>query len=701
MSVRRRSGRGGGAFAAALLLGAAVSAQVPPPTRFHAVLWCGEPSRAAIAADFGCDAVQLGRGGDAAALRERGIGYYLDQPIGKGLLELRDDDWRPLVQAYERTRDPAALIRPQCFATPDLVVRRAAEAAAEAERVRGPGLLFVALADEASATRHDAPLDTCRCQHCAAAFRTFVQRRHPSIDAANEALGVRVTSWDDLEAPTTDQIRRRELGDTQLPKDLRAFGLRQQFTDEQFAAAVTAIASVVQAAVPDVPVGLTGLQVPGAFGGNDHARLLPGLTLAEPYAIGGAPELARCLLPATAHRYATLFGPAPDSPAAKVPLASFVRAQLSAMAADGLCGVVVWNDAAVAGAEGAATPFGKALRSELARLRPALDACAGAEVVTDPVWIVESQASVRVWWMLDSAQDGMTWVRRLGSYEREHSTSQAARLGWIRLLQDLGIEPRFVAESDLPERLLQERPRCLVLPAAIALADRSVQAIEAFARAGGTVVADHGAALYDGDLLRRAGGGLDALFGITERSFAWTDLLVREGRSTARERGLPLAERALRGRLGERRDGGEAFLEQTHGRGRAVYLNAPVCGYDRWRLDEAAVQPARELRRRVRAVLRQAGVEPAFEVRGEGLPTCLLRTTLRLRDGRTVLAVRVNALAAPALLQQLAQQGRRTVQLELPAARTLRHLGGDDLGTAAKFDLQLDAFGALLLEVVR
>ncbi len=684
----------------ALLLGALLRAQ-EPPTRFHAVLWCGDPARAAIAHDFGCDAVQLGRGGDAAALAAMGVAYYLDQPIGKGLLELRDEQWQPLVQAYERTRDAAGLIRPQCFATPGLVARSAAEAAAEAERVRGPGLLFIALADEASATHNDAPLDTCRCEHCAAAFRQFVQQRCTTIDAANAALGSRAVAWHDVVLPTTDQIRRRELGDTQLPADLRAFGLRQEFVDEQFATAVTAIAAVVRTAVPETPIGLTGLQVPAAFGGNDYARLLPALTLAEPYAIGGAPELARSLLPAGAQRYATLFAPTPGSAAAAVPMAAFLRAQLAAMAADGLAGVVVWNDAAVAAADRTATAYGKALRDELARLRPMLDACAGATVQTDPVWIVESQASVRVWWLLDSAQDGMTWIRRLGSYERAHSTSQAARLGWLRLLQDLGVEPTFVGDADLPERLLRERPRCLVLPATIALADRSLQAIEAFVRGGGTVVADHSAALYDGDLLRRLAGGLDALFGITERSLTWTDLLVREGQGTARERGLPLAERALRGRLGERRDGGEAFLEEALGRGRAVYLNAPVCSYGRWRLDEGAVEPARELRRRVRAVLRQAGVDPAFEVRGDGLPTCLLRSRLLLRDGRQVFAVRVNALDAPALLLRLAQDGPRKVQIELRSERMLRHLGGADLGTATKFEVALDPFGAVLLEVAR
>ncbi len=702
MIARRTLLMSAGAAIAALLPGQeSQSPAVRPPARFERVLWCSSAERASVAAPLGMTAVQLPRGGDPAALRALGLSFYLDQPIGKGLLELRDEQWAPIQQAYERSRDHAVLVRPACFAAPGVVAEAAAAAAAEATRVQGDGLLFVALADEASATRHDAPLDTCRCEHCTAAFRVFARQRFPTIGALNQALGTQFAGFDDVVAPTTDQVRRRELGETNLPANLASFALRQQFVDEQFAAAIRTIAERVSAAVPGVPVGLTGLQVPGAFGGNDPARILPALSLAEPYAIGGTSELARSFLPPAAHRYETLFPPAKDSPEAALPLTGFLRARLTAMAFAGLAGVVVWNDANVADAAGKATPFGAALTRALAEQKDLLDACAGAVVEPGPVWLLESQASVRAWWMLDSAGDGMTWIRRLASYEREHSTSQSARLGWIRVLQDLGLQPTFVGDGDLPERLLRERPRCLVLPATIALSDRCVQAIGAFVRSGGTLLADHATALYDGDLVLRQNGALDATFGIKSRSLAWRDQLVREGRCSAREGVVPLAERGLVGTLADRRGDRETFLECATGRGRAVYLNTSLCEYPTWRLEERSIAQARELRRRVRAVLQQAGVEPPFEVRGEGLPTCLERAELRLRDGRRVLAVRVHALDAPALLARVARGGPRKVQIDLPAARNLRHLGGDSLGLAARFDLTLDPFGALFLEVVR
>jgi hypothetical protein len=671
-----------------------------PPQRFERVLWATDAARSAAATkQLGYTAVQLGRGGDPAPLLEAGLGYYLDQPVGKGVLELRDEQWQPLLQKYEKSRDPSVLVRPGCYVVAGVAERLATEAAAEATRVAGPGLRFVALADEASATRHDAPLDTCSCAECLAAFRRFAQRRYRTIAACNDALGTQWASFGDLVPMSTDQVRRRELGDSVLPRNLRPFSLRQQFVDEQFAVAVHTIAAAVQSAVPGVPVGLTGLPAPAAFGGNDYARLLPGLTLAEPYDFGGACELAVNLLPAGAHRYSTLFAPEAGSAAASVPLARYVRARFASMAAHGLAGVVVWNDATVIAADGKATPFGAAVREAGERLAAELDACAGAAIESSQCWVVESQASVRAWWMLDSVRDGMTWVRRLSSYETTHSTSQAARQGWIHLLQDLGQQPRFVGELALPERLLQEQPRCLILPAAIALEDRAVQAILSYVRAGGTVLADHSVALYDADLALRESGGLDQLFGIEQRSLRWEDLLVREGRSVASD-AMPLAEQHLQGRLGERRRDGDAFLESHDGRGHAVYLNAPVCDYSRIRLDESAVERARDLRRRVRAVLQQAGIDPPCDVRGPGLPTCVERVALRLRDGRSVLAIRLNALDAPELMLRLGKDGACAVTVELPRVRHLRHLGGEDLGTATKFELRLDPFGALFLEDV-
>lgn len=689
-------------LAAAWLLALPLLAQgvVAPPQRFEKVLWCSDPvAGPALARRSGYTAVQLGRGGDPTPLRSAGLRFYLDQPIGKGLLELRDAQWEPVVQQFERTRDPGGLARPTCFAAPGRVDAAAAAAAKEARRVGPEGLLFVALADEASSTRHNAPLDTCRCARCVAQWREFCAARFPDVDALNAAMGTSFASFEDATPLGTDQVRTRELGDRLLPQDLRAWALWLDFVDQQFAAAVAEIRRRVARAVPGVPVGLTGLAVPGPYGGHDYARLLDGHTLGEPYDIGGSIELAQRLLPAGAHRYETLAPPPDGAVTAGLAPSRYVRARLAAMACRGTTGVVVWNDRTVAGADGAATPFGRAVAAELGRLAGPLDQLAGATLEASEVWVVESHGSVRAWWMVDSATDGMTWVRRLASYEATHSTSQAARRGWIRLLQDLGLQPGFVGADSLPERLLTEKPRCVVLPATLALSDRAARALALYVERGGTLIADHSVGLYDEQLRRRDVGALDGVFGVAERSLDWTDLLVREGRTTSREAGLPPAEGGLRGAVGLRGARQDTFLENVVRRGRAHYLNVPVCAYPEWRLDPQHIGAARQLRRRVRAAVQRAGVLPPCEVRGASLPTIVERAPLRLRDGRRVLGVRLNALERPQLLEQLAERGPLEVELIFPRVRALRELRGRDHGRADRCTVELDPFGAVFVEI--
>jgi hypothetical protein len=672
----------------------------PVAVPFETILWvpaerAREAAHLAAVHQAGFSAINLGPEGDAGLLLASGLGFYLDQPIGKGFLELRDRDWEPLQRQYERTRDTGKLVRPQCLRNHQLLVElgaRAAAAAAKLHAAAGPAMRFVAIADEASTTRHGNPLDVCRCERCLSAFREFAMQRYGSLAQLNEAWGTQFASIEALEPLSTDQVRRRELGGVVLPENLTPFAAWLDFVDEGFRAAVQHLCEQVRSSAPGVPCGLTGLQAPFAFGGHDYARLLPGLTLLEAYDLGGAVELARSLVPRAQH-WSTLQIPTE----LEADSSSQLLALLAEAAARGQDGVVVWNDERVLAADETLTAAGKAMRTAFQSARPALDACAGAVPEHDSVWICESHASVRAWWMLDSANDGLTWVRRLASHEAAHSTSMAARRGWSKLLADVGIAPRFLGELELPARLLQDPPRLLVLPACIALSDRACIAIAAYVQQGGTVVADHTTALYDENLRRRASGGLDVLFGIEQRSLRWEDLGVREGK--VRGGTLGAVDGSLRAQVAERSGSESVFIERRYRRGRAVYLNVPVCLYAGVRLEPTLVAAAADLRKRIRQVLASALIVPRCEVRGEGLPACVQRRFLRARDGRRLLAVRIDAIDAPPILRQLGQQGAREVHLMFPQSVRLVSLAGKELGSGTDIELPLDAFLGLFVEV--
>lgn len=695
----------GFAAAAILLLAGLGRAQEPPAERpartsFGVVCWvpaerATKPAHLRALRELGVDAINLGPDGDFAPLAEAGLDFYLDQPIGKGLLELRDRDYEPLQKDYETTRDASRLVRPQCLRDAGLRARlgaRAGEVAARARQAKGSSLRFVALADEASSTRHANPLDLCRCARCLAAFRAFALARHGSLERANTEWATQFANEAAIEPLTTDQIRRRELGGVLLPENLTPWTDWLDFVDQGFAEAVHALEQQVRAGGADVRVGLTGIQAPSAFGGHDYARLFAGASLVEAYDQGGAVELVRSLAPSAQH-WSTLMLPTEFA----ADTGDLLTARIAEAAARGQSGTVLWSDERLLDAEGKPGRGGELLRSSLQRLRLPLDACAGAVPELDAVWICESHASVRAWWMLDSAGDGMTWVRRFSSHEATHSTSLAARRGWLKLLQDVGIAPRFVGESDLPLRLLQERPRLLVLPASIAMSDRLCAAIANYVRQGGHVVADHTPAIFDERLRRRAAGGLDVLFGIEQRSLRWEDLGVREG-SLRRGASGPV-ESGLRAAVAERIASEPVFVEKLHQRGRAVCLNLPVFAYAGQRLDPTKVVAAADLRKRMRQVLAAALVVPRCDVRGEGLPSCLARSFLRDATGRRLLAVRLDAIDDPSLLRELTQKGPRPVRLSFPAPVRLFSLRGEELGSGTEIEARLDAYAGLFVEV--
>jgi hypothetical protein len=163
--------------------------------------------------------------------------------------------------------------------------------------------------------------------------------------------------------------------------------------------------------------------------------------------------------------------------------------------------------------------------------------------------------------------------------------------------------------------------------------------------------------------------------------------------------GSAIAEASLEAGFGERDgDRGPVQIESRFGAGRAVYLNLAVCEYLRFRTDPKNVAAARALRRRVAQAVAAAGLRPPVLVDGDGLPTLVERVALRARDGRNLLAVRLNATDDRSLFATLQGRGDRDVQLVFPDEVVLTDLrSGEELGTERRFALRLGPARALFL----
>ncbi len=672
------------------------------PPGFQRVLYVngGPPADAAGFAGFrelGFDAISLHRSADPAGPGAHGLRFYQDQIVGKGVLELRDRQWRPLHEAYERDRGDAGLVRPGCMSREDVRSELLERVDRRLETLGEHRPFAICLADEPSTTRHVNPLDFCLDPACVERYQDHLTRRYGSVEVLNAAWGTEYGSFREVEIWTADRVRARELHAGELPRNLTPWGDHLEFREVVFADLAQALLRRVHEGAPDTPAGMTGMQAPSAYGGYDYRRLMPGQGFYETYDIGGARQIARCFADRGALEFATLFPPGQGQSS------RWVEAQLYDMIAHGMAGVIVWSSGLAFDGAVAPTEFGRSLQRAFRATRRAAEVFAGARILRAPIWILESQASVRAHWMLDSAGDGKTWVRRLSSYERTHSTSMAARESWLQVFHDLGYQPRIVSGRQLSAALRRAPPRLLVLPASIALSDDEVAAIRDYVIGGGHVVADHATARYDERLRLRDAPALDELFGLRRTGRHDLALRVSQGRGPDKPRttsGLAVAEPGIACDVSEPvGDGGVVHCEAEHERGRATYLNLAVCEYGRWRLDPDRATESREMRARVRRVLAEARVEPPVIARGRGLPTCLETVLLLGRERQRLLALRLNALSSPELMRVLDERGPREVVIEFPAPQRVRDLGtGEDLGTARRFTRTLDPFGAVLLQ---
>ncbi len=670
---------------------------------FETILWLhGGPERDAAFYErlhgMGFTGVNVSSGGNSAGPAAEGLRFYVDQLVPKGVLELRDREWEPLWQAYDSGRDARKLIRPGCLTSPaaQAVIDKSLTRFREVARHRP---FAVALGDEVSLTRHANPLDFCVSPTCQDGFRVFLKRRYGEVSRLNTVWQAGYRSFDEVLPWTTDRVRRREVGGAEMPLDMRPWSDHLDYRDALFARVVRLSVESAARMAKSVPVGLTGIQPPSAFGGHDYARLLPELGFYEAYDIGGARALARSFAKPGAVEIATLFRPKHDN------MPEWVAARLDDMLSHGMNGVVVWSAAEVFAASGKASAFGHAFDRALRGVSRAKQLFAGAKVEPSSIWIVESQASVRAHWMLDSRKDGPTWTKRLSSYEAQNSTSLAARKSWVRLLQDLGYQPRFVSAKRLQIDLAGSRPKLLILPAQLAMSDVEAGAVYDYVQRGGTVVADHGTGIYDENLVRRKYAACDRLFGLEQRSHELADQLVFGGVAAESGRlasGAAVAELEITGKLAEPQGNSVVQIEKQTGRGRAVYLNLAVCEYAAVRLDRKRTHVARDLRARVRRILERIGMAPPVLVRGKGLPTCIERVMLRTPKGRRLLAIRFHALENPSLQTLLGRIGPKDIRVVFPRDVQLIDAREDKLlGTGSSFDLQLDPWRALLLEVRR
>lgn len=585
--------------------------------------------------------------------KENDYSYYVDHAAGKGYLYLRREEWNAFFDAYKGNRERP--VRPRCLRDPEVMQAMKDLIRQNVTRAKTGPVVAYAFDDEISVTSFTSPADLCWSPACLSAFREWLKEQYGAVENLNAEWGTQLATLDEAEPLHVDDLRSVH----ELPFDqwnLARWADHRSFMDTTFADVLAELTQYANSLDPSVPAGFVGGQSPAAYGGYDYAKLCEAVQWMEAYDIGSSNEILRSFFGQKKPHVQTYFSQYHPNGDKWFLWYYFVH---------GNRGVICWPDR-----DGQPWFEGGKARPEIAAMADTYEELQGplgevfvnAELGHDKIAVYYSQPSIQVSWFMDIKPHGSTWVNRSSSLNNSNATDITNRWAWLKLLEDCGLQYRFVSYLDVAEGLLSDDEySVLLLPRTLALSDAEAATIRRFVENGGTVIADYLPGVFDEHGKGRSLGALDGLFGV-ERD---PSRGVLDGEHIAEVNGelynRPLAERlnhagALQWQgfvayeRGLRAAGGEAFgqagdaavlVGRDVGGGRAMYLNISVIPYlfVRYGAEGAAY------RQGVAQYLAQAGVEPRVRVFGGDAELPNVERLFWQKDGRQYLCLIWNALS--------------------------------------------------------
>ena len=547
---------------------------------------------------------------DSSSHARHQAAFYLDHAAGKGFLYLRESEWQPLYETWRKSLTLPGLARPRPIDSPQAV----AQAKKRIDQVLAGALkhrpVAISLDDEIALGRRNYPIDMGFSPYSLQSFRRWLQQRYANPKTLSRAWDTKVSPFATLLPLTTHEIRRREFLKPARQHNFAAWSEHRAFLDENMAARVQALARYVRSQAGTIPVGFSGGEAPHSFSGIDWYLMSRELDFLEPYDSGGSRELLRSFASPNTLFARTIFR---DN---RHPLANVHELWDYFLRGDRIS--ILWSSKEYFAAQDSLelSPWAKSLSPTLRSL--AAKDLAGfrrSRALTARIAVVEAAPANRLHWLHDSWGDGRSWIHRLGSYERDHSSQNATREAWQKILEDLQLDYFHLDARELKRQNLVDVD-VVVLPRCIALSDQQVKILREFARTK-TLIADAQLALFDEKLRARKTGPLDDLFGIQRdnRIVNLREIHFVGKRDTLRPEFL-LAEPGLRTRpqvastlaISER----PTMIIRQHGKtGRTIYLNLLLHEYCRLRTSNRHDKILSEMR----GIFRITGVRPRAELR--------------------------------------------------------------------------------------
>jgi hypothetical protein len=544
--------------------------------------------------------------------------FYVDHTAGKGYLHLGK-----FMDQLKKTQDIA--VRPNSLMDPKTIEAMKALISENVRSAKGSTVVAYALDDEVSLGRFCSPNEVDGHPNSVAAYRKFLAGLYKTVEDLNAEYGTSYKSFEEISpksyAAFRGQLKPDAIGKLNFSQwcDWRAY------MDTQFADCIAEMVKFANGIDPDRPAGFVGGQAPAAFGGYDYRKLCKAAQWMEAYDIGATNEILRSFWTSKRPHVQTFF---PSKDAKKD--SWFLWYYLS----HGNRGLIGWPEGWFV--NGQVADFIKALAGTFKEVQgPVSKLVIDADFVHDPVAIYYSHPSIQMTWALDSACHGGTWPNRSSSMDNNCSTSSNTRIGWLKTLEDLGIQAKFVHQDHLLGGELEKGGfKVLLLNRVLCLSDAEAEAIKAFAAKGGTVIADHLCGLFDEHGKARAAGALDELFGVKhdlakgiltgktltevngEMSYKALSTANWDVNGAALYKDVAVFERGLQANGKGKADADLQGAAVAVRNGNAIYLNLSPIGY----LIKRPANESKEWLPFVAGLLKGAGVEPRLTLQLNGQP---------------------------------------------------------------------------------
>ena len=527
-------------------------------------------------------------------------------------------------ELYRRTGDARFLARVPSFSDPGFLDRLSNIVQAVVRGKSRYNMDYYFVGDEGSLTSYADPYDFDWSAFALADFRKWLKTEYGTIESLNKEWRSEFRSWDEVVPYTTDKARTE--------RNYAPWADHRTFMEVSFARAYQTVRDAVVKSDPNGRIALSGTQVTTAYNGCDWYRLDRVIDDFLSYDGGNQWDLHR----------------------------SFAKpgSMIGFWTGYGSRGVAVQNAIWTAAIHNVLHPN---IFWMFAFLNPDFTCSQSAQDMGEVYRILKHGGIGKLLMEADRKQDGVGLHYSMSSVHAASITGNspegrqraigrdfpADRDGWVRMINDLGMQFDFVSYEQVEKgELAVPRNRLFVLPLSMALSPEEAKAMQDFAQAGGVVIADAGAGIMDEHCAWQAKGLLNGFFGIRapsseKRRFAGSKTVeqnadgdvtgerwapgiqgpvkvttegTRWGLQETVLQGLEAVEREVEADTGSaliRIGDTDAVIARQVGKGWAVYLNVLLDRYPDMRSREYGGAVERAL---IRALLHGLDVRPAVEV---------------------------------------------------------------------------------------